>query len=154
MASARRIYVDTSVFGGPFDEEFAEPSRQFFDEARAGRFTLLVSPVTRRELRLAPAEVRRLLSDLPATLVEELRMTRPVVVLRNRYIATKILTSSQRNDATHVAIATVSAADLLVSWNFHDLVNLDRIKRYNAVNVDMGYQRIEIRTPREALRAD
>ena len=26
-----RVYADTSVYGGVFDEEFAKPSRAFFD---------------------------------------------------------------------------------------------------------------------------
>ncbi|GMU24264.1 MAG: hypothetical protein AMXMBFR13_43390 [Phycisphaerae bacterium] len=46
--SARRlrVYADTSVFGGCFDEEFASASRTFFDEVKAGRFTLVVSTAT------------------------------------------------------------------------------------------------------------
>ncbi len=40
-----RVYADTSVYGGAFDEEFAEASRSFFDQVRAGRFRLIVSPI-------------------------------------------------------------------------------------------------------------
>lgn len=40
-----RVYVDTSVFGGAFDEGFREASRAFFEEARVGRFKIVVSNV-------------------------------------------------------------------------------------------------------------
>ena len=34
-----RVYVDTSVFGGTEDEEFAEITRRFFQQVRAGLFS-------------------------------------------------------------------------------------------------------------------
>lgn len=41
--------------------------------------------------------------------------------------------------------------DILVSWNFKHIVNLNRIRLYNATNLKYGYQILEIRTPREIL---
>ena len=38
-----RIYADTSVFGGVFDEEFAEPTKKFFLEIDAGLFRYYVA---------------------------------------------------------------------------------------------------------------
>ena len=40
-----RVYVDTSVFGGTQDEEFADASNRFFEHVSQGRFVLLVSDV-------------------------------------------------------------------------------------------------------------
>ena len=54
-------------------------------------------------------------------------------------------------DAQHIAIATVGRVDVLVSWNFKHIVNLQRIHGYNSVNLRRGYPMIEIRTPREVL---
>jgi len=47
-----------AVFGGCFDPEFEVESRQFFDEVRAGRFTLVISELTLAELQPAPEQVR------------------------------------------------------------------------------------------------
>jgi predicted nucleic acid-binding protein len=66
-----RVYVDTSVIGGCLDPEFEEPSRKLLDAAKAGALILLVSTITRRELQQAPAEVRRLLDELPAEVCKE-----------------------------------------------------------------------------------
>lgn len=51
----------------------------------------------------------------------------------------------------HIAAATVVKADVLVSRNFKHIVNLDRIKQFNGVNILQGYSLIEIRSPMEVL---
>jgi hypothetical protein len=51
----------------------------------------------------------------------------------------------------HIALATLNNADVLASWNFKHIVNLDRIRLYNSINLRLGYRLIEIRTPREIL---
>ena len=52
-------------------------------------------------------------------------------------------------DAQHIALATVARVDVLVSWNFRHIVNLDRIRGFNAVNLRAGYPLLEIRSPLE-----
>jgi hypothetical protein len=59
--------------------------------------------------------------------------------------------ATARDDALHVAIPTCEGIDALVSWNHRDLVRLDKIRHYTAVNLTAGYPAIEIRTPREVL---
>ena len=56
-----------------------------------------------------------------------------------------------RVDAQHIAIATVARVDVLVSWNFKHIVNLQRIRGYHSVNIRKGYPILEIRSPREVL---
>jgi hypothetical protein len=54
-------------------------------------------------------------------------------------------------DAQHIATATVHSADVLASWNFKHIVNVQRIHGYNSVNVREGRPTLEIRTPAEVL---
>lgn len=63
-----------------------------------------------------------------------------------------IVGPGSRSDALHVALATVARVDVMVSWNFKHIVNLDRIRLFNAVNLEQDYGLIEIRTPKEVLR--
>jgi len=42
--------------------------------------------------------------------------------------------------------------DVLVSWNFRHIVNLDRIRGFNAVNLRGGYALLEIRSPLEVWK--
>ena len=54
-------------------------------------------------------------------------------------------------DALHIALASFNRVDVLVSWNFKHMVNLNRIRQYNSVNFKYGYPVIDIRTPREVI---
>ena len=56
----QRIYIDTSVFGGYFDEEFAEHTIPLFNQLKNNEFTLLFSTVTQDELENAPEKVKEL----------------------------------------------------------------------------------------------
>jgi len=76
-----RIYADTSVFGGVFDEEFASASIQFFKEVRLGRHVVLVSEVTNRELSRAPLNIQQFAAQLPAGAVENVATTQEMVDL-------------------------------------------------------------------------
>ncbi len=62
-----------------------------------------------------------------------------------------VLLESKWVDAQHIALATISRVDVLVSWNFKHMVNLERIRGYNSVNLKAGYPLLEIRTPQEVI---
>jgi len=49
----------------------------------------------------------------------------------------------------HIALATIAGVDALVSWNFRHIVRLEKIRLFNAVNVESGYRALNIRSPRE-----
>lgn len=66
----QRIYIDTSVFGGHFDEAFKEHTIPLFDRIRAGEFTVLYSTVTQDEIENAPKKVRELVKSLGADQTE------------------------------------------------------------------------------------
>ncbi len=145
-----RVYVDTSVFGGLFDEEFEVPSKSFFDLVRAGRFSLLISDVTRQEIALAPAPVHSHFEQLLA-FVELIAVDERVLTLRDAYLTASIVSPNWADDAAHVAAATVAEADLIVSWNFKHIVHFDKIRLYNAVNAMQGYRAVDIRSPLEVI---
>ena len=146
-----RVYVDTSVFGGVQDEEFAEASKRFFELAGQGRLAVLVSQLTADELEDAPEDVARVLTELPAEQVESVPLNREVRDLAAEYVAAGVLGEASLDDATHVAAATVAAADLIVSWNFRHIVNYNRICGFNSVNTRSGYRSMLILSPREVI---
>jgi predicted nucleic acid-binding protein len=149
-----RVYIDTSVFGGVSDDEFAEPSRRFLARIKSGEFTVVVSAELLRELGSAPAAARKQLDDIPNELLERVAVDVAVESLADAYVAAGVLGKASRSDAIHVAAATVGRADLIVSWNFRHIVNYDRIHKYNAVNLLKGYGLIEIRSPAEVAYGD
>jgi hypothetical protein len=79
------------------------------------------------------------------------RRTSEAEALAEAYLAAGVLAAKMRADAQHIAMASVARVDVLVSWNFKHIVNLQRIRGYNSVNLRQGYPMIEIRTPREVM---
>jgi len=146
-----RIYTDTSVLGGCEDEEFAEHSVRLVEGFARGERILVLSSLTIQELTTAPVEVSRRLASVPEAHIETLQLDAEAKDLAQAYIAAGVLSSRMRADAQHIAIATVGRVDVLVSWNFKHIVNLQRIHGYNSVNLREGYPLIEIRTPREVV---
>jgi predicted nucleic acid-binding protein len=145
------IYVDTSVIGGCEDKEFSAVSLRLWSKFRSGAFMLVISDLTVQEITDAPARVRRHLEDIPRPHRIRVRLTGEARELADAYLAHGVVGPGSLADALHVALATVSAVDVLVSWNFKHIVNLGRIRLFNAVNLEQGYGLIEIRTPREVL---
>ncbi len=146
--------MDTSVFGGVDDEEFADASRRFFERVQHGWCIPLVSEITYGELRDAPEAVQRLLQNMGDQGLEEVPINAQVEELADAYIAAKALGIAARVDAVHVAAATVAGADLILSWNFRHIVNYERIRVFNSVNMLNGYRLIDIRSPLEIAYED
>jgi hypothetical protein len=148
----RRIYTDTSTVGGCLDEEFTVHSTQLFDRFRAALDTLVLSDLTLAELDGAPPRVREVLQTVPKDVIEEVKFGAEASGLAQEYLAVGVIGSAHLEDARHIATATVQRVDVLVSWNFKHIVNLDRIRGYNSVNLRLGYALLEIRSPQEVLR--
>ena len=146
-----RIYIDTSVIGGCEDEEFSQWSIQLFEEFRKGIRVAVISDLTRREVEKAPENVKKVLLSLPLTNVENVSLTKEAETLAKKYIQDGVVGAKHIVDAQHIAIASVERVDVLVSWNFQQIVNIDRIHAFNAVNLKLGYPMLEIRSPREVI---
>lgn len=149
-SSARRTYVDASVFGGVCDVEFAVDSQAFVDQAETGRFALLTSALVADEVAQGPPEVRELY-DRRVPDAELVAVDDEVLALQAAYLAAGILTPRWADDALHVALATVGGAALIVGWNFRHIVHFEKAPRYNAVNRLHGYRELAIHSPSEVI---
>ena len=146
-----RVYIDTSVIGGCLDDEFGEVSRRLIDKFARGEMVAVISDLTMFELTNAPEEVRDILLAIPGGNIEYAELTEEAVVLARNYIAENVIRETKLVDAEHIAIATIDRVDVLVSWNFRHIVNLPKIRGYNAANIKYGYQMLEIRSPLEVI---
>ena len=144
------IYTDTSVFGGVFDDEFAISSRQFFMLVQHGRFELMVSDITRREIAVAPTKVQLLFNEI-LPYMRNRAINEEILQLRDAFVSAGIVDEKWADDAGHVAAAIVGEADLIVSWNFKHIVHFDKIRQYNAISLLKGYHEVDIRSPAEVI---
>lgn len=145
------IYLDTSVFGGYFDEEFEEYTVPFFERIFRKEVRIIFSSVTEQELENAPLPVKDLIRNLPSDITEFIEVTAESIELASNYINEKVVGKTSFNDCLHIALATINKADYLASWIFKHIVNTNRIRGYNSVNLKLGYSSLDIRSPRELL---
>ena len=146
-----RIYIDTSFIGGCFDIEFEKWSNILFNEFLAGKKIAVVSDVMLEELSKAPNWISDKIKELSSDNYELVYQNSEAIELAQKYIDSKAIPGKCREDALHIALATVNNVDLLVSWNFKHIVNFDRILKYNSVNIVNGYKIVEIRSPKEVI---
>jgi predicted nucleic acid-binding protein len=147
----QRIYIDTSVVGGFFDEEFKDDTISLFERLDKGEIIFVVSELLDLELINAPQKVRELLHNYSAEKFNRIELTEEAIKLADIYIAEKVVGKTSLEDCRHIAMATIDKVDVLASWNFKHIVNLDKIKGYNSVNLKLGYQMIEIRSPKDLI---
>jgi len=146
-----KYYIDTSVFGGLYDEEFQEFTELLFDKIEKEKITILYSELTENELKNAPENVKNFVKKMSADRIEYLEISKEAFDLALKYIAENVVGQTSYDDCVHIALATINKADVLISWNFKHIVNLKRIHGYNAVNLKLGYPILEIRSPKEII---
>ena len=147
----QRIYTDTSVIGGCLDVEFRSPSVRLFEKFHSGEAIVVLSDLTLLELASAPKKVHDALIGIPEEHREYVVLTAEAKELAELYLSEGVIGPGKRIDAQHIAIATISHVHVLVSWNFQHIVNLERIRGYNSINVREGYPVLEIRSPWEVF---
>ena len=147
----QRFYFDTSVIGGVFDPEFEEHSTILMEKAKPGQIKAVISEVTESEIMKARKEIRDFYASLPKDSFEFVEITRDAVLPADTYIKDKVVGKTSRNDCLHIGIATANRVDILVSRNFKHIVNIYRIRGYNAVNIKPGFPALEIRSPKDIV---
>lgn len=146
----QRIYLDTSVIGGCFDSAFSRWSLGLVKDFRLGRFRPVVSEVVAAEIKSAPEIVLRQYAEIAALPGSELLpLIAEAIELAEAYQERGVVSPRYYDDGTHIALATSAEVDLLVSWNFKHIVHFEKIRLFNAVNLERGYKPLQIYSPRE-----
>ena len=145
----QRFYFDTSVFGGLYDTEFEKETTILFEKVALGQIICVYSNLTESELSKAPQPVQDFFQNLKDNQKEVISVTPEGLKLAQTYVDEKVVGETSLDDCIHIATATLSKVDILVSWNFKHIVNVYRIRGYNSVNLRLGYSTIDIRSPNE-----
>jgi hypothetical protein len=149
----QRVYIDTSVIGGCFDKECKTWSNLLIEEFLSGQKIAIISDVTIDEIQDAPKPLQDKLEEIIKCDYKELIASDlEALELAELYILEGAVSKKFYEDALHIAMATINKATVLASWNFKHIVNLERIRQYNAVNIKNGYSLLEIRSPREIVK--
>lgn len=145
------LYLDTSVIGGYFDDEWREDTRELWAQRGNGLWQFISSGLVAQEIADAPPEVRQLFEDTFDRSKDLLAMTGEIEDLALEYLKAGVVSVKFEDDAKHVATCTVYRVNHLVSWNFKHLVNVRREAGFNAVNLLQGYPSVSIVNPKELI---
>jgi hypothetical protein len=122
-----------------------------FERLENNEVIFVVSELLDIELINAPTLVREHLLKYSVDKFERIEFTEEAALLADTYIREKVVGKTSLADCRHIALATIKKVDVLASWNFKHIVNLDRIKGYNSVNLRLGYSLLEIRSPKDLV---
>ncbi|OGV66462.1 MAG: hypothetical protein A2283_06895 [Lentisphaerae bacterium RIFOXYA12_FULL_48_11] len=153
-----RIYLDTSVINFLFADDAPEKrdvTRKFF-EKHISNYEVFVSAVVLDEIRRTRdiSKRDRLLGAITSRDMKQLPLE-PETEIKNlskKYIVKGVIPLKKNDDALHLAICTVHSIDVLISWNFEHLANINKERRVLAVNQELGYYYpMRITTPLEVM---
>ena len=147
-----RLYFDTSVFGGVYDIEFQEETELLFEMVKSGEIICVYSDLCELELENAPEKVKEHFINLDKNQTEFAEITEEINELAEEYVKEQVVGETSIDDCRHIACATINKVDYLLSWNFKHIVNVFRIRGYNAINIKNGHIQLDIRSPKEIIR--
>ena len=146
-----KIYIDTSVISHLQADDVPEKmakTLEFWKCLINGEYESYISELVVAEFSNCPEPKKSQLESIlmQAPLVE-LEVDDEVTTLADRYMEEGIFPRRYRDDAIHVALASVFGCNVVVSWNFKHMVKIKTILGVNGINKIMGYSYIEIVTP-------
>lgn len=150
-----KVYIDTSVLGAIHDKD--EPSRlhatkQFFSEIENKIHEGFISNIGVEEIGRAPEPLKDGITEMIRQIgLNMLLETDDCEELVKEYLNDGIVPLKYRDDARHIAVATVYEVDAIVSWNFKHMVNVFVKRAINSVNLRLGYKTIDILSPQEVI---
>ncbi len=152
------VYLDTSVINFLFaDDDPAKKkfTKDFFNDYVAkGKFNTYVSDVVLEEIERTqdPGKREKLSNVISKYDLPVIGVTEEVARLGQKYIDEKIIPAKKIDDARHLAVATINEIDVLVSWNFKHLANVNKEKAVLIVNLKEGYNYpLRLTTPLEVM---
>ncbi|MEI6704479.1 MAG: type II toxin-antitoxin system VapC family toxin [Deltaproteobacteria bacterium] len=156
-----KIYLDTSVINFLFAEDapdFKRVTIDFFEHyVRRKVYQVYVSEVVILEIEQTSDENQkeRLLNVIAEFDLRVLPLTDEANKLALLYLAERILPEKKLDDARHIALTTVNQIDILLSWNFKHLANINKQLAVKVINEREGYYYPMLLTnPMEVLYED
>ena len=151
-----RVYVETSIFSFYFDERTTPIivanrvwTREWWDDRRL-EYECVVGSTVLDELERGDLPHRDLAYAMAATLplLEVDPEARRIV---RTYVAHKLMPADPLGDASHLALASQSGCDYLLTWNCRHLANANKFGHIERINRTLGLPVPRLVTPQQLL---
>ena len=140
-----KVYLDTSIINFLFAEdapEFKSITESFFnDYVIKNIYDIAISEVVIEEINNTthPGKKKQLGGILEKYKFKIILLNEEVELLADCYLKEGVIPIRKVEDARHIAIATVNNFDVLLSWNFKHLANINKKYKVKTINEREGY---------------
>ncbi|MCG3180735.1 MAG: hypothetical protein BIFFINMI_03098 [Phycisphaerae bacterium] len=149
------VYLETSIWSHVLADDAPDARAAVLDllkRVQAGEYEAVISAVVTDEFARAAPDIQPRLYDLLAQYQPGiLEMTGEVEDLAAAYIRAGIVPPAKRDDARHVAAASVNEIPFVVSLNYRHLVNPRRKELFGHLNIVQGYASVRLVAPQELV---
>jgi predicted nucleic acid-binding protein len=154
-----KIYLDTSVIGHLYTQDLPSETNdvlKLWEELKQGKYDTVISELTFTELSESPEEKQNVFSEFINEIdYMELSISEEAETLAGEYINNGVLAEKHYDDCLHLALATVSNCDIVVSRNFKHMVRYKTIEGVRSTNAKNGYYKsIDIIPPAILIEAE
>jgi predicted nucleic acid-binding protein len=134
-----KIYLDTSVINLLFADdapEYKSITEEFFNNY-LDKYEVYISEIVYAEINRTKNEKRK---EMLLNVISKYRIdvyasiNNEIESMANSYISAGIIPQNKLDDAFHVAFCTYYNIDILLSWNFKHLANINKQLKINAFN--------------------
>lgn len=140
-----KVYFDTSIINFLYaddSKEFKIITEEFFvNFVKPKIYDVFISDVVLDEIGMTENESKR---NQLLTVIKDYEL--PFEYFNNEadrlakiYLKEKIIPAKKINDARYIGLATVKNFDILLSWNFKHLANVNRRNKVKIINEQEGY---------------
>lgn len=140
-----KVYLDTSVINFLFADdapEFKKVNEDFFNNfVKTNTYEISISVVVIDEINRTRNELEKekLLGIIKLYQLNILSINEEAEFLAKKLVSEKVIPEKKIDDARHIAISTVNNFDVLLSWNFKHLANVNRKLKVKLVTEREGY---------------
>lgn len=132
MTNKIRVYLDTSIISYLDQQDMPDKMKEtqaMWEILKNDKYQVLISNLVLSEIGECSDKKREILMSYLNEIDYELyEVNEDADELANLIVEEGILKPKSMDDATHIAIAILSNANMILSWNFKHLVN------YNTIN--------------------
>lgn len=150
-----KLYLDTSVIShldAPDAPERMRCTRLLWQDIIDGKHEVFLSEMVLREIDDCYEAKRTILAQYLTTIEYQLiATTDEVYEFGKRFIDLGILRKKSIKDSVHLAAAIIGGCDIVVSWNFRDMVNIRTINGVRKIAALDGRTDILIYSPEVLL---
>ena len=154
-----KIYLDTSVISHLDQQDAPEKMKQtqeLWEILKTYKYDIVLGTIDYRELDDCDEDKKEILYSYLAEInFEVVEKTEEIEELAREIIEQGILKEKNIDDCIHMATAILSDCDIIVSWNFRHMVNVDTINGIRRIALARRYNTIiDIYPPNLLLKGE